>query len=66
MGACDIECDINVIHCTSYVVKNRTCLLQDNLNLMFERSVATLKQDNPIRTVNAIHVSLNLHSAKAV
>jgi len=26
---------------------------------MFEKSVETLKQDNAIRTVNAIHVSLS-------
>ncbi|XP_052772948.1 armadillo-like helical domain-containing protein 3 [Mya arenaria] len=29
--------------------------LKDNFNLMFEKSVEVLKQDNPIRTVNAVH-----------
>ena len=35
---------------------------QDNFNLLFDRAVAALREDKPIRVVNALLVSLPHHS----
>ena len=33
------------------------CVFQENFNLLFDRAVAALREDKPIRVVNALLVS---------
>ena len=36
-------------------------IFQDNFNLLFDRAVAALKEDKPIRVVNSLLVSTDEH-----